>query len=141
MNEQHTSTEKNTQADAYTGTSGVQHIKPDAALLRNGHNVASSEPSVIAGIGGTPSSTFWGMQTLRTHGTNTWNFGFPGVLVNAGSQVSVSMMEIKEGWPPVGDATMQVYNVVPTDDGTVWVRYNVNWGSDLIIRFNFIVVN
>jgi hypothetical protein len=77
------------------------------------------------------------------HGTVAWNFGFPNpAQVFANSQVSVTMTEVDNNNTPfLGNAKMQVFNVVPQQDGTITVRYNVDWDSNLRILFNFIIVN
>lgn len=141
-----TYTEKKTAADRFTGTSAVQHAEPDAALFRKNHETAREAAHDVAALSinsTNVSSIYWGMHTLLTHGTNAWNFGFPGpVQVFANSQVSVTMTEVdNNGTPFLGAASMQVFNVVPLQDGTITVRYNVNWDSNLRILFNFIIVN
>ncbi len=144
-----TYTEKKTAADAFTGTSAVQHAEPDAALFHKNHQTAkvganaADAPALDAISSTNVSSIFWGMHTLLTHGTNAWNFGFPNpVQVFANSQVSVTMTEVdNNGTPFLGAASMQIFNVVPLQDGTITVRYNVNWDSNLRILFNFIIVN
>lgn len=144
MSEQYTSTKKNTPADAHTGTSAVQYAEPDAALFRKSHNTARADAIALAEIGSTNvSSIFWAIRILRARGTIAWNFGFPNpVQVFADSQVSVTMTEIdNNGTPFLGDAKMQVYNVVPQQDGTITVRFNVDWSEQLRVQFNFIIVN
>jgi len=144
MSEQHASTDKSTPADAYRGTSAVQHAEPDAGLFRKSHDTARAGAIALAEIGSTNvSSIFWGIHNLRAHGTNAWNFGFPDpVQVFANSQVSVTMTEIdNNGTPFLGAATMQIYNVVPQQDGTITVRFNVDWSEQLRVQFNFIIVN
>ncbi len=144
MNEQYTSTEKNTPADAYTGTSAIQHAVPDAALFSKSHKTARADTIALDEISSTNvSSIFWGFHILRARGTNAWNFGFPGqVQVFANSQVSVTMTEIdNNGTPFLGAATMQIFNVVPQDDGTITVKFNVDWSELLRVQFNFIIVN
>ncbi len=141
-----TSTKK-TSADAFTGTSAVQHAQPDAALLHKNHQTAkvganaADAPALDAISNTNVSSIFWSMQSLRTHGSAAWNFPIPPGRVLWNSQVSVTMTELdNNGTPFLGAASMQVFNVVPMQDSiTVW--YNVNWGSDLNVMFNFIIVN
>jgi hypothetical protein len=147
MRKQYTSTKKNTPANAYTGTSAVQHAEPDPALFRKSHKAsgaaAGADTFTPAQFGSTTSSIFWGIHVLLTHGTDAWNFGFPNpVQVFANSQVSVSMTELDNNDTPfLGAATMQVYNVVPQDDGTITVKFNVDWHARLRVQFNFIIVN
>jgi hypothetical protein len=143
MSEQDTSTKK-APADAYTGTSAVQHAEPDEALFRKSHPTARAGATALDQIGSSNiSSIFWGMHTLRAHGTIAWNFGFPPpVQVFANSQVSVTMTELdNNGRPFLGAATMQVFNVVPQPDGTVTVKFNVDWSDSITVQFNFIIVN
>lgn len=144
MSEQYNSKKKNTRADAYTGTSAVQHAEPDAKLLSKTNNTARAGEIGVADIGSTNvSSMFWAMRGLRAHGSQAWNFGFPDpVQVLANSQVSVTITEIdNNGTPFLGAATMQILNVVPQDDGTITVKFNVDWSEQLNILFNFIIVN
>ncbi len=144
MSKQPTSTEKKTSADAYAGTSAVQHAEAETTLFRKSHNTTREDTITNAAIGSTNvSSIFWAIQRLNAHGTNAWNFGFPNpVQVFADSQVSVTMTEIdNNGQPFLGLATMQVYNVVPQSDGTITVKFNVDWGNNILVQFNFIIVN
>lgn len=149
MGKQYTSTKKDIPADKYTGTSAVQHAEPDAALVRKSPQAAKagaieSADILTADIGSSNvSSIFWGIHKLRAHGTLAWNFGFPNpVQVFANSQVSVTMTEIDNNDIPfLGAATMQVFNVVPQDDGTITVKFNVDWPDFLRVQFNFIIVN
>jgi hypothetical protein len=88
------------------------------------------------------SSAFWAIGEASTHGTDASNFTFPGTIVNGVSQVSVSICEIgSDGTPFIGAADMSVLNVAPHDDGSIDVRWNVNWPEDLSVRLNFIIVN
>lgn len=67
----------------------------------------------------------------------------PGV-VNAWSKVFVSICEvgIVDGQvkPKLGSADMQIYNVVPQDDGTVKVRGLVNFNQPLNVRLSVLVM-
>jgi hypothetical protein len=144
MSRQYTSTEKTTPADAYTGTSAVQYAAPDAALFSKSHKTARADAIALGEINDTNvSSIFWGIHLLSARGTNAWNFGFPDpVQVFANSQVSVTMTEIdNNGTPFLGAATMQIFNVVPQNDGTITVKFNVDWSEMLRVQFNFIIVN
>src|ERR1044071_1400203 len=132
MSDKYTSKDNDT-ADAYTGTSAVQHVEPDPALFRKTPKTpkarASAQADIVranAHIGSSNvSSIFWAFHILRAHGTNAWNFGFPDpVQVFGNSQVAVTMTEIdNNGTPFLGAATMQIYNVVPQDDGTITVKF------------------
>jgi len=144
MSEQPKSKKKNTTADAFKGTSAVQHVEPDEKLFRKTSNTAKAGEIGIADIGSTnATSMFWGMHFIRAHGTQARNFGFPGqVQVFANSQVSVTITEVaRNGIPFLGAATMQIFNVVPQDDGTITVKFNVDWSDELDLLFNFIIVN
>jgi hypothetical protein len=108
------------------------------------HKTARAGANALDQIGSTNvSSIFWGIHTLRAHGTNAWNFGFPDpVQVFANSQVSVTMTELdNNGTPFLGAATMQIFNVVPQADGTITVKFNVDWSDFLTVQFNFIIAN
>ena len=144
MCEQDTSTKKITPADAYTGTSAVQHAEPVEALFRKSQKTRRAGANALDEISSTNlSSIFWSIQTVTTHGTSALNFGFPDpVQVFADSQVSVTMTELdNNGIPFLGAATMQVFNVVPQQDGTITVKFNVDWSDSIRVRFNFIIAN
>jgi hypothetical protein len=131
-------------SDAYAGTSAVQHAEADLAFATKGQPKARDHAVVMEAIGSTNvSSIFWGMHVLLARGTVAWNFGFPPpVQVFSNSQVSVTMTEVdNNGTPFLGAATMQVFNVIPQQDGTVTVKYNVNWSESIRVLFNFIIVN
>jgi hypothetical protein len=93
--------------------------------------------------GGTASSTFWAINDRVGRGVNIFNIGWPGVEINRMSQIAVSICELgPDGAPFIGSAHMQILNVAPQNDSTVFVRYNVAWsGNPLTYRFNFIIVN
>ena len=90
------------------------------------------------------SSIFWAMDnSWRSRGTWQANFRFTApVIVNAGSQVAVSVCERDTNSVPfLGSARMSVANVVPRNDGSVDVRWQVDWPQQLPVRLNFIIVN
>jgi hypothetical protein len=92
--------------------------------------------------GARASSTFWAVNDRVGRGLNWFNKGWPNVTINRLSQIAVSICELDaNGNPKIGAADMQILNVVPANDSTVWVRYNVAFATALPIRFNFIVVN
>jgi hypothetical protein len=133
---------KKTTSDPFAGTSAVQHATAEAALTKSaGQTRAGIAPKAIGTTN--VSSMFWGMHVLLARGTNAWNFGFPApVQVFANSQVSVTMTEVDNNDTPfLGAAPMQVFNVVPQQDGTVTVLFNVGWSESLRVLFNFIIVN
>lgn len=67
-----------------------------------------------------------------------------GSFVNSSSKVFVSISEIDifngQVKPKMGVAKMQVYNVVPQDDGTVIVWGNVDWNRDLNVQLSVLVM-
>ncbi|ARW08220.1 hypothetical protein S101359_03241 [Bacillus atrophaeus] len=57
--------------------------------------------------------------------------------VNSNSTVLVSMTEIDRNQKPFqGAASMQIFNVVPHDNGIVTVRGRIWWDSDISVRFS-----
>jgi hypothetical protein len=88
------------------------------------------------------SSIFWAFNDRTMHGIDTKNFVFPGTIVNSLSQVAVSICELdSNGIPFIGDANMSILNVAPRPDGSIDVRWSVDWPTDLRVRLNFIIVN
>jgi hypothetical protein len=90
------------------------------------------------------SSVFWAFRDLAIHGRFIRNFGFSGVDIRHDSQVCVSITELRsqDNRPFIGDAAMGILNVAPDPaDGTVWVRADVDWPSDLQVRLNFVILN
>ena|SRR5215471_2733643 len=97
-----------------------------------------------AELGGPPSSTFWDFADFDNwQGVHTVNVPFKGsVIVNAQSQIVGSITELNAGGTPfIGSATVQVFNIVPLDDSTAWVRAQVAWDHPLKVRLNFIIAN
>jgi hypothetical protein len=90
------------------------------------------------------SSVFWAFSDLTIHGRFIRNFGFPNVDIRHDSQVCVSITELRtqDNRPFIGDAAMGILNVAPDPvDGTVWVRADVDWPSNLRVRLNFVILN
>jgi hypothetical protein len=107
--------------------------KAGPGAIRNDKLVRASGP---------PSSTFWHFDDLNPiRGTFRFNANIGTDKVNSASQIAVSITETRSGTPVFGDAPMSVLNVVPLDDGTVWVRANVNFDLALPVRLNFIIFN
>jgi hypothetical protein len=80
--------------------------------------------------------------TASDEASTSFNIGWPGVDINRMSQIAVSICELGPDGPFIGSAHMQILNVAPQSDSTVFVRYNVAWsGNPLTYRFNFIIVN
>ena len=103
---------------------------------------AGGDAAISGQHGGRPTSTFWGMHVFRGRGVNQIIFGLPNTVVNMQSQVAVSMAELDaDGNPFLGDARLAVYNVVPTADGNVIVRFDISWDSPLTVLLNFIILN
>ncbi|ARW08219.1 hypothetical protein S101359_03240 [Bacillus atrophaeus] len=60
-----------------------------------------------------------------------------GCGVNSNSGVFVSITEVDGNNKPFqGAASMEVFNVVPHDDGTVIVRGRIWWDSDIRVRLS-----
>jgi len=78
----------------------------------------------------------WGAGTFVL----AFNYG-----VNRHSRVVCSITELGGppggplDWPFIGNASMQVLNVAPSDDGNVYVRMNVAWDSTLQWRLTFFI--
>ncbi|WP_255292176.1 hypothetical protein [Bacillus thuringiensis] len=79
---------------------------------------------------------------LRGRGVIERRLNLSGV-VNSTSIVVASITEVGiiggQVKPFQGSASMQIYNVVPQDDGIVIVRGHIDWGSDLNYRISVIV--
>jgi hypothetical protein len=90
-------------------------------------------------------SIFSERKLIRAAGDFQLSFFFGGpVTVKADSQVLVSITEVSQGEgsaPFLGEATMSIANVVPQDDGTVWVRGHVEHPEQLLCMLNFVIVN
>ena len=80
---------------------------------------------------------------LMTSGKFDAVIKLPGV-VNSWSKVFVSISEIGisggQVKPKLGSANMQVYNVVPQDDGTIMVRGFVDFNQPLNVRLSVLVM-
>jgi hypothetical protein len=126
------------------GTSAIQSTSAAEAVVTKARAAHGTSADMPRDIGSTNvRSIYWGMHTLRANGTISWVFGFPApVQVFSDSQIAVSMTELDNNDQPfMGLAQMQVYNVVPHADSTVTVTFKVDWGSQIRVRFNFIIVN
>jgi hypothetical protein len=105
------------------------------AILRQGDEVRE--------VAGPPTSTFWCFQDFRAREKFEVVIGFdePGVIVDPLSQVVGSLTELSsQGVPMLGDAEMEVLNIVP-GDGTVTVRGRVHHERELPVRLNLVIVN
>jgi hypothetical protein len=105
--------------------------------------VAGRDTLEAAGLVTNISSIFYAWKEIRAQRKFQATFRFDNrVIVNADSQVSVSITEInQDNVPFLAEANMVIWNVVPREDGTISVRGNVDWGSPLRCRLNFIIVN
>jgi hypothetical protein len=105
--------------------------------------VADRDTFEAAGLTTNITSIFRSIKTISAKGEFQRNFGFDDpVIVNAKSQVSVSITEVNQDDVPfLAEADMVIWNVVPKDDGTISVRGKVDWHSSLRCRLNFIIVN
>ena len=65
--------------------------------------------------------------------------------VNRFSKVVASITELGSApgeqpeYPLLGDANMYVHNISPSDDGNVYIRTFIDWGTNLPFRIYFIV--
>lgn len=81
----------------------------------------------------------------RGHGNFNLNVNFPAGVINRNSIVLANICEIAhipgepQDLPWMGDASMEVRNIVPEDTGAVNFRLEVDWDDDLDFRM-FIVV-
>jgi hypothetical protein len=117
----------------------------ETEILEPGPDKAVAAPDTLeaAGLVTNISSIFYAWKEIRAQREFQATFRFDNrVIVNADSQVSVSITEINQGNVPfLAEADMVIWNVVPKEDGTISVRGNVDWGSPLRCRLNFIIVN
>ncbi len=73
------------------------------------------------------------------------NFTFPAGVINRHSHVLANICEVSApqgeplDFPFQGDATMEIHNIVPKDDGTVSIRFEIDWDSPLNARVQFFV--
>lgn len=86
--------------------------------------------------------TFWFID-IRGNGLFDRVFTWPAGVINRHSTVFANICEISQpqgeplDFPFQGSATMQIYNIVPRDDGSVSIRIGVDWDSDLNVRLRF----
>jgi hypothetical protein len=79
------------------------------------------------------------------HGTFVLRFPFGTNIINRHTHVVASICEIAQppggplDFPFIGDASMQVLNVAPEDDGNVYMRIAVGWESTLNWRATFFI--
>jgi hypothetical protein len=120
----------------------IDYPESGASTVTEISNKAEAAADVRVSSGGRAISTFWAINDRVGRGVNIFNIGWPGVEINRLSQIAVSISELGPNGPFIGNAHMQILNVAPQSDATVFVRYNVAWNGDpLPIRFNFIIVN
>ncbi|MCX4750495.1 hypothetical protein OG455_34145 [Kitasatospora sp. NBC_01287] len=95
-----------------------------------------SEPLQVTPVTAAQTGTY--IYDLGIHGVFKLTFTVPGV--TSDSVVMVSMTELANGsnLPFVGDATLTVHNVAP-GNGTVQLRGEVDWDSDLSVRVSFLI--
>lgn len=82
----------------------------------------------IRGCGSFNALAFFGRQHVNRHTT---------VLANV-CEVARPQGEPLD-FPFMGDASMEIRNIVPRDDGNVDLRVEVDWDSDLDIRIKFVI--
>jgi len=83
---------------------------------------------------------------IRGSGVFDVNFSFPSPgIVDRHSFVLANIVEVSQpqgeplDFPFQGDATMEIHNIVPKDDGTLSIRFEVDWDSDLNCRVQVFV--
>lgn len=124
-------------------TKGTSSIPSDDYVEEVEQTTSSGDsPKATPREGGIPTSTYWHYYDFDTRGRFKAT-AFPGrSRVNRDSQVAVSITQLDgSDIPFLGSAVMQVYNVVPGDDGKVIVLGDVHWSSSLRVRLNFIIFN
>ncbi|RKT02204.1 hypothetical protein BX286_0073 [Streptomyces sp. 3211.6] len=90
---------------------------------------------------GVATNIFWHFEDFSFHGEFFHTIRLPTAQVNAFSQIAVSICERDaDGNPSIGDAKMEVHNVVPFGDGRIAVRGDIHWGTNLPVRLNYIIV-
>lgn len=126
------------KSEALEGTSGLPSDDSEAVL----YSTDSSDSGKLTRAGA-PTSTFWHIENLNPISGRFRHIASIGTdKVNQASQVMVSITERDAaGTPFYGDAPMEIFNVVPHDDGTVWVRAHVHSNSALRVRLNYIIFN
>jgi hypothetical protein len=92
-------------------------------------------PTVVTDLG--PRSAGFISNPFPAHRIFTRRFSVAGVAFN--SAVAVSLTEVSDIFPFVGEATMKVYNVAPNNAQEVIVRGEVDWDVDINIRASFVV--
>ena len=72
-------------------------------------------------------------------------FTFPQGVINRHSHVLANICEVSApqgeplDFPFQGNATMEIHNIVPRDDGVVSIRFEIDWDSPLNARVQFFV--
>lgn len=90
---------------------------------------------------GVATNIFWHFEDFVFHGEFFHTIRLPMAQVNAFSQIAVSICERDaDGNPSIGDAKMEVHNVVPFGDGRIVVRGDIHWSTNLPVRLNYIIV-
>ncbi|MGQ8815316.1 hypothetical protein [Bacillus sp. NA_165.1] len=80
-------------------------------------------------------------NNLSGHGLFERTLNLPGVNSTSIVVASITEVAIIDGQvkPKMGSASMQIYNVVPYDDGTIGIRGNIDWPNDLNYRISVII--
>src|ERR1700709_1372102 len=71
------------------------------------------------------------------HGLFVVAFPFGIRTISRHSRVVASICELSQppgeplDFPFIGDASMSILNIAPEDDGNVYMRINIDWGSTL----------
>ena len=81
----------------------------------------------------------------RGHGIFDREYIFPPGVIHRNRTVLINICEVGQpqgqplDFPFMGNAGMQIHNIVPRDDGRLVVRIGVYWDHDLDFRLRFVV--
>ena len=82
---------------------------------------------------------------VRGHGVMDRVFTFPPGFIDRHKTVLANICEVSQpqgeplDFPFQGSSTMQIYDVVPLDNGSLSLRLGNDWDSDLNMRIRFVV--
>jgi hypothetical protein len=100
---------------------------------------------------GLPATSYW--EAVVQTDYQVWvgaqmfdvQWTFPPFYITRHSMVLANICEVSQpegerlDFPFMGSATMTIHNIVPHDDGTVMVRFEVDWPYPLNVRIQFAV--
>ncbi|GLZ28774.1 hypothetical protein Lesp02_09640 [Lentzea sp. NBRC 105346] len=121
-----------TMAQAEPANSGVPRQEPlKSEKVESTKQVTSAMGSVWGG------RTWW----CGVHGTRDLWLSIPETGIQSSSAITMSFTERGGGGVDFnGDATITVQNVAIHANGSVYVRVNIAWGSDLCINGKWVAV-